>query len=306
MCPGKTPPPEGDRGLARFQAERVPGKGRGKQLGFPTVNLRVPENLQLPHGIYACWVRMAGDVYPAALHYGPVPAFGEEEPSLEVHVLDQLLEFTPDRVEVEVVRWIRPVQAFDSPDQLRDQIRRDLEACREALAVPQKSHSDFRGGLGQGGDPVAGPARELQRRGIPFELRRFARSTRTAQEAAEAVGASPDRIVKSLLFLADREPVLVLVSGAHRVSKEKLARVTGASRVRPADAETVARVTGFPAGSVPPVGHATPVRVFMDQALLGPDLVYAGAGDPQALFVLHPKDLRRATGATVADLREGE
>jgi Cys-tRNA(Pro) deacylase len=276
--------------LARFQAERVPGKGRGKQLGFPTVNLRVPENLQLPHGIYACWVRMAGDVYPAALHYGPVPAFGEEEPSLEVHVLDQLLEFTPDRVEVEVVRWIRPVQAFDSPDQLRDQIRRDLEACREAL--------------GQEADPLTGPARELQRRGIPFELRRFARSTRTAQEAAEAVGASPDRIVKSLLFLADGEPVLVLVSGAHRVSKEKLARVTGASRVRPADAETVARVTGFPAGSVPPVGHATPVRTFMDQALLGPDLVYAGAGDPQALFVLHPEDLRRATGATVVDLRE--
>jgi len=268
----------------------VPGKGRGRELGFPTVNLRAPENLQLRHGIYACWVRMGGVVYPAALHYGPVLAFGEEDPSLEVHVLDHLLDFTPDRVEVEVVRWIRPVQAFDSPDQLREQIQRDLEACREAL--------------GKEGDPVARPARELQRRGVSFELRHFARSTRTAQEAAEAVGASPDRIVKSLLFLADGEPVLVLVSGAHRVSREKLARVTGASRVRPADAETVARVTGFPAGSVPPVGHATPIRVFMDQALLGLDLVYTGAGAPQALFALHPEDLPRATGATVADLRE--
>lgn len=277
--------------LAVFRTDRVPGKGRGRELGFPTVNLRIPEGLDLRYGIYACWVRMAGRTYPAALHYGPVPAFGEEEPSLEVHVLDRVLDFTPDRVEVEVVRWIRPVLSFPSTDQLRAQIQQDLARCREALGVAD--------------DPVDRVASELQRRGVDVQVYPFGRSTRTAQEAAEALSTTPDRIAKSLVFLADDEPVLVLVSGAHRVSSAKLATVTGAARVRPADPRTVERVTGFPAGAVPPVGHATPLRVFMDQALLTPDVVYAGAGDPHALFAVRPEDLRRVTAATVADLREG-
>lgn len=274
----------------RFRSERVPGKGRGQQLGFPTVNLRIPEGLQLPHGIYAGWARIAGRTYPAALHYGPVPAFGEVEPSLEVHVLDHVLDTTPESVEVEVVRWIRPVLTFDSPEDLRAQIERDLDACREALGLMA--------------DPVSRVATELRRKNVPFRLHRFSQSTRTALEAARALGTTPDRIVKSVLFLADGQPVLALVSGAHRVSTDKLARACGADRVRAADPETVARLTGFPAGAVPPVGHVTPVLVFMDDALLVPDLVYAGAGDPNTLVAISPQDLLRVTSARVVELRE--
>lgn len=274
----------------RFSSQRVPGKGRGRQLGFPTVNLRVPEGLQLPHGIYAGWARIGGRTYPAALHYGPVPAFGEGEPSLEVHVLDHVLDSTPESVEVEVVRWIRPVLAFDSPEDLRAQIERDLDACRQAL--------------GLSADPVERVASELRRRGASFQLHRFGQSTRTAREAARALGTTPDRIVKSLLFLADGKPVLVLASGAHRVSADKLAQACGAARVHPADPETVARLTGFPAGAVAPVGHATPLPVLMDDALLAQDVVYAGAGAPDTLVALPPQDLRRVTDARVLDLRE--
>lgn len=275
----------------RFQAERVPGKGRGRQLGFPTVNLRVPEGLSLPHGIYACWVRVSDRTYPGALHYGPVPSFGEEEPSLEVHVLDHVLDATPETVEVEVVRWLRPVLAFDSTEALRAQMERDVEACREAL--------------GLAADRVSRVAEELRRKNASFRLHRFSQSTRTALEAAQALGTTPDRIVKSVLFLADGQPVLALVSGAHRVSTDKLARACGAGRVRAADPETVARLTGFPAGAVPPVGHVTPLLVFMDDALLVPDLVYAGAGDPNTLVAISPQDLLRVTSARVVELREG-
>ncbi len=274
----------------RFRAARVPGKGRGKHLGFPTVNLQVPDGLGIRHGIYACWVRIGAETYPAAMHYGPVPAFGEADPSLEVHVLDRVVEPAPDWVEVEVVRWIRPVQNFASPEALRAQIQQDLVACREAL--------------GLAADPTERVAAHLRRLGVPFQVHRFGQSTRTAQEAARALGTTPDRIVKSLVFLADGKPVLVLVSGAHRVSVDKLARACGASRVRAADPETVARVTGFPAGAVPPVGHAAHLPVLMDDALLTAEVVYAGAGAPDALVALSPQDLRQVTAARVLDLRE--
>ncbi len=274
----------------RFQAERVPGKGRGRQLGFPTINLRVPDSLPLAHGIYACWVRMGNCTYPGALHYGPVPSFGEEEPSLEVHVLDQALGTPPPTIQVEVVRRLRPVLMFESIEALRAQMERDLEACREAL--------------GLAADPVSRVAAELRRKRASFQLHRFPESTRTAREAAQALGTTPDRIVKSLLFLADGRPVLALVSGAHRVSTAKLARACGASQVRAADPETVARLTGFPAGAVPPVAHATPLPILMDDALLVPDVVYAGAGDPNTLLAISPRDLLRVTAARVADLRD--
>ncbi len=276
--------------LAQFEAERVPGKGRGKRLGFPTINLRIPAGLGLEYGIYACWVQVGDRAYPAALHYGPVPVFGEEEPSLEVHLLDSALEDPPHSLRVEVVQWVRPVQDFPSPDALRVQMERDVEACRRALGLE--------------GDPPQRVAAELRRRGVVVRVHRFGQSTRTAQEAARALGTTPDRIVKSVLFLADDHPVLVLVSGAHRVSPSKLAGATASRRVRAADPQTVARITGFPAGAVPPVGLAAELPVYMDRALLEADRVYAGAGAPDALFEIRPEDLRRITGAQVADLHE--
>jgi prolyl-tRNA editing enzyme YbaK/EbsC (Cys-tRNA(Pro) deacylase) len=88
------------------------------------------------------------------------------------------------------------------------------------------------------------------------------------------------------------------------VSPAKLAQATGARRVRAADADTVARITGFPAGAVPPVGHPTRLPVYMDRALVEADLLYAGAGAPDALFEIRPEDLRRVTSAEVVDLHE--
>ncbi len=276
--------------LARFEAERVPGKGRGKRLGFPTINLRIPAGLGLEHGIYACWVQMGERAYPAALHYGPVPVFGEEEPSLEVHLLDSVPEDTPHILPVEVVRWVRPVLHFPSPDALRAQMQRDVDACRRALGLE--------------GDPPARVAAELRRRGVLVRVYRFGQSTRTARDAARALGTTPDRIVKSVLFLADDHPILVMVSGAHRVSPSKLGEATGSRRVRAADPQSVATITGFPAGAVPPVGLPAELPVYMDRALLEADRVYAGAGAPDALFEIRPEDLRRVTGAQVADLHE--
>jgi len=144
----------------------------------------------------------------------------------------------------------------------------------------------------------------LRALGVAVEIREFPQSTRTAAEAAAAVGTSVAQIVKSLVFLADGRPVLVLASGAHRVDPVKLAAACGAHAARRADATTVRAVTGFAIGGVPPVGHATPLPVLLDRDLLRFDVVYAAAGTPHAVFPIAPDRLREITGATVADVRE--
>jgi prolyl-tRNA editing enzyme YbaK/EbsC (Cys-tRNA(Pro) deacylase) len=130
-------------------------------------------------------------------------------------------------------------------------------------------------------------------------------STRTAAEAAVAIGTTVDQIAKSLVFLAGDEPVLVLASGADRVSVEKLGRFLGAP-VRRADAEAVKRLTGFPIGGVAPVGHASRLRVLIERNLLQHPEVWAAAGTPHAVFRTSPAELIRVTGGEVADLREEE
>ncbi|HXF82691.1 MAG TPA: YbaK/EbsC family protein [bacterium] len=145
----------------------------------------------------------------------------------------------------------------------------------------------------------------LRRLGVEAEIREFPQGTRTAAEAAAAVGTSVAQIVKSLVFLADGRPVLVLVSGANRVDPLRLARALGAHAVQRADADTVRRVTGFVIGGVPPVGHATPLAVVMDRELLRHDQVFAAAGTPQAVFAIAPQRLAEITRATPADIREG-
>jgi len=272
-----------------FTAHPIPGKGRGRHLGFPTLNLQIPTELRLTPGIYACWVRMGQAVYPGALHFGPIPTFGEEDPSLEVHLLDVDLRDPPAEVTVEVVRFLRPVQAFDSPQSLARQMEEDVARARAILEADRG---------------VQRVAVALAHHGLPVRILRFPQGTRTAQEAAAALGTTPEQIVKSLVFLADGEPLLVLASGAHRVSREKLRRATNARGVRPADPETVQRVTGFPVGAVSPVGLASGIPVYMDESLLRHEEVYAGAGAPDALFAISPPDLRRITGARVADLKE--
>ncbi len=128
-------------------------------------------------------------------------------------------------------------------------------------------------------------------------------STRTAAEAAAALGTSVGAIVKSMVFLANDQPLLVLTSGSERVSTEKVRTLVGAKITRP-DAETVRRLTGYSIGGIPPLAHDTPARVLMDPHLLQFDVVWAAAGTPHAVFGIAPDELQRITGAEVADVAE--
>ncbi len=152
---------------------------------------------------------------------------------------------------------------------------------------------------------VARVRRYLKRWGLDAKVMELSASTRTAREAAEAVGAELGSIVKSLLFLADGKPVLVLVAGDRRADPEKLAKVLKAKRVMIADAETVREVTGFAIGGVPPVGHKTKLPTFIDRSLARFDALYAAAGSPHAVFPIPYRQLLEVTEGIVADITEG-
>ena len=141
----------------------------------------------------------------------------------------------------------------------------------------------------------------LAQLGIHAEIIEFSESTRTAEEAAAAVGCTVGQIVKSLVFMVDGRPVLALVSGVNRVDTGLLAAVSGGQIAR-ANADAVREATGFSIGGVPPVGHATPLNTYLDRDLLQYERVWAAAGTPNAVFAITPGDLQRITGATVADI----
>lgn len=141
----------------------------------------------------------------------------------------------------------------------------------------------------------------LRAAGVDADVTEFAQSTRTAEEAAAAVGATVGQIVKSLVFLAGETPVLALVSGANRAGTERLAAVAGAT-IRRADADAVRAATGYSIGGVPPIGHATPLRTFLDADLMRYEVVWAAAGTPNAVFPITPAELQHISGAQVAEL----
>jgi len=143
----------------------------------------------------------------------------------------------------------------------------------------------------------------LRKRGFEVEVQELSQSTRTAREAAEAVGVSVGQIVKSLVFRAGEEPVLVCASGANRVSLEKLAGLVG-QPVRRASPEEVREATGFAIGGVPPLGHTRRLRTFIDQDLLRYDEIWAAAGTPHAVFRTTPAQLLEMTQGEVADIGE--
>jgi prolyl-tRNA editing enzyme YbaK/EbsC (Cys-tRNA(Pro) deacylase) len=128
-------------------------------------------------------------------------------------------------------------------------------------------------------------------------------STRTAAEAAAALGTTAAQIVKSLVFVADDRPLLVLTSGSERVSTDKVRALVGA-KVSRADADAVKRLTGYAIGGLPPLAHDTPARVLMDPHLLEFDTVWAAAGTPHEVFGIAPEELQRITDAEVADVTE--
>jgi prolyl-tRNA editing enzyme YbaK/EbsC (Cys-tRNA(Pro) deacylase) len=139
--------------------------------------------------------------------------------------------------------------------------------------------------------------------GLAIDVRRFPEGTRTAQDAASAIGCPVGAIVKSLIFTVDGEVVLALVSGANQLDEAKLAAAAGGSACRRANADEVRAATGFPIGGVPPIGLSTPVREFLDDDLLGHDIVWAAAGTWHDVFPIAPADLAAASGGWVGDLR---
>lgn len=133
-------------------------------------------------------------------------------------------------------------------------------------------------------------------------IRTLPDSTRTAVEAAAAVGCSVGEIAKSLVFRAGHRAVVAIVSGDNRLDPAKLAAAVG-ERVGLADADFVRSATGFAIGGVPPLGHAKPVDVYMDSDLFRFHEIWAAAGSPFSVFAIAPGRLRDASGATVADLK---
>jgi prolyl-tRNA editing enzyme YbaK/EbsC (Cys-tRNA(Pro) deacylase) len=144
---------------------------------------------------------------------------------------------------------------------------------------------------------VEGAARAL---GLAIEIRTMPASTRTAAEAAAAVGASVGQIVKSLVFRGEvtGQAHLLLVSGTNRVHEPAMPAVLGEPITRP-DADFVRATTGFAIGGVPPFGHAAPLRTFMDEDLLRYETIWAAAGTPYAVFAVGPERLRDAVQARV-------
>ncbi|MGD0082160.1 MAG: YbaK/EbsC family protein [Acidimicrobiales bacterium] len=130
-------------------------------------------------------------------------------------------------------------------------------------------------------------------------------STRTSAEAAAAIGVAIGQIAKSLVFLADDEPVLAVLSGVDRLDTERLRQHVGAARVVRADASRVRDVTGFPIGGVSPIGNPATLRVVLDKALAAYPVVWAAAGTPHAVFPTTFAELVAITGAETADVREG-
>jgi len=155
---------------------------------------------------------------------------------------------------------------------------------------------------------VADAAQSL---GLDVEIVEFEQTTRSAQDAANAISQHPSgigcqvaQIVKSLLFVVDGQPVMALVSGANRLDERKLAALRGVGRkkVKRADADTAKAATGFSIGGVPPFGHQSNLPVYIDQDLTRFEVVWAAAGTPFAVFAITPDELVRASGGTVVDL----
>ena len=146
--------------------------------------------------------------------------------------------------------------------------------------------------------------KELQARGLNCEVVQMQKTTRTAKDAAQAVGCEVGQIVKSLIFKSkrSRKPILVVASGANRVNEKVLARQIS-EPVKMANPEFVREMTGFAIGGVPPVGHQHPLTIFIDEDLLQYEEIWAAAGTPHAVFRLTPTELKMITNGTVISVK---
>lgn len=149
---------------------------------------------------------------------------------------------------------------------------------------------------------VAEAARDL---GLEITIKEFEETTRTAEDAAHAIGCAVGHIVKSLLFVVDGQPTMALVSGVNRLDEKKLAGLCGVGRkkVKRANAEIAREATGFAIGGVPPFGHSTKLPTYVDRDFQQFEIIWAAAGTPNAVFAITPDDLVRVTGGTIAELK---
>jgi prolyl-tRNA editing enzyme YbaK/EbsC (Cys-tRNA(Pro) deacylase) len=144
-------------------------------------------------------------------------------------------------------------------------------------------------------------ARDL---GIEVQPQRLNDSTRTVKDAAAAVGCDESEIAKSIVFVADGDPVVCVASGHHRIDTEKLADLLDVAEIRQAKADEVRAATGYAIGGVPPFGHDLPV--LFDEELLSHERVWAAAGDPHSLFEVNPRELADCIRARIVELGEGD
>jgi prolyl-tRNA editing enzyme YbaK/EbsC (Cys-tRNA(Pro) deacylase) len=141
--------------------------------------------------------------------------------------------------------------------------------------------------------------------GLSVGVREFPEGTRTAVDAARAIGCEVGQIVKSLVFVAGRDrPFLALTSGPNRADTDRLSQLQGGAPVRQATAEEAREATGYAIGGTPPFGHPRPLTVFIDPDLLSYDEVWAAAGTPRSVFPIAPDDLLRVTNARPEDFTQ--
>ncbi|MEX2654122.1 MAG: YbaK/EbsC family protein [Acidimicrobiia bacterium] len=139
-------------------------------------------------------------------------------------------------------------------------------------------------------------------RGLDIEISEFPEGTKTAADAAAAIGCDVAAIVKSLVFTVDGEPVVALVPGDRRLDPESLSRIAGGGKVERATLEAVREATGYAAGGTPPFGHAAPIRIFADSSLRRHDPVWAAGGTPSTVFPVSLADLDRISAPVWGDL----
>ena len=140
-------------------------------------------------------------------------------------------------------------------------------------------------------------------RGLDLATKRFPEGTKTAADAAAAIGVSVGQIVKSLVFGVDGEIVMALVSGSNQLDEKKLALAAGGAKCARVDADAVRDATGYPIGGVPPFGLETQLRIFVDPDLLQYDEVWAAAGTWHDVFPIDPRVLQSVTDGVVIELR---
>lgn len=120
-----------------FQSMQIKGAGRGKKLGYPTINLEIPKNFHSKEGVYAAWVTIGHNQYKAAGHYGPVPTFHSEKKNLEFFLIDVLADnldaFHTKPISFELIEYVRPVKKFESPKRLKNQITKDVKKITDIL-----------------------------------------------------------------------------------------------------------------------------------------------------------------------------